>query len=76
MKNFHMLVEDAGNVAKLDGRLSLAKSCKLAVEICRKNNYKGFRIMVQKDVKTPTDSYRTIHMLTDCWKVFPNTIEC
>ena len=75
-RNFHMLVEDTDNVVKLDGRLSLANSCKLATEICRKNNYKGFRIMVKKDIKTPTDSYRTLHMLTDCWKVFPNSVEC
>ena len=74
--NFHMLVEDEGNTKTLDGRLSLGSCCKVAVDLCRENGYKGFRIMIEKNVKHSEGDYRTWHYLTECWKVFPNSVEC
>lgn len=76
VKNFHMLVEDYGNTVNLDGRLSISSCCEIAVKLCRERNYKGFRIMVNKEVTSPEGNYHTIHKLTDCWKVYENSIEC
>lgn len=76
VKNFHLLVEDEGNTKSLDGRLSLGSCCEKAVEICREKGFAGFRIMIEKQVKHPEGDYKTWHYLTECWKVFPNSIEC
>lgn len=76
VKNFHLLAEDEGNTQPLDGRLSLGSCCEKAVEICREKGFAGFRIMIEKQVKHPEGDYRTWNYLTECWKVFPNSIEC
>lgn len=70
-----MLIEDKGNTSTLDGRLSLPKCCNEAVEICRANNFDGFRIMLKAKVTDKTGTYNTFRLLTDCWKVNKNTIE-
>ncbi|AUR91565.1 hypothetical protein NVP1161O_123 [Vibrio phage 1.161.O._10N.261.48.C5] len=74
--NFHMLIEDEGNTQTLDGRFSLGKCCSIATDLCRKKANQGFRIMVKKRVIHPEGDYNTQHHLTECWKVFPNSIEC
>lgn len=74
--NFHLLVEDTGNTAPLDGRFSLSTCCDVATKLCREHGYKGFRVMIEKQVKHKDGDYKTKHYLTDCWKVFPNTVEC
>ena len=74
--SFHMLVEDIENVEPLDGRLSLSSCCSIATDLCRKRGNLGFRIMLKKEVTHPEGNYNTYHYLTDCWKVFPNSVEC
>lgn len=76
VKNFHLLAEDEGNTRSLDGRLSLGSCCEKAVQLCRDEGFAGFRIMIQKDIKHKDGDYKTKHYLTNCWKVFKNTIEC
>ncbi len=67
--SFHMLIEKCGSdsVIPLDGRLSLASCVALAVDHCRKNNLKGFRIMKRKGANWG-------HHLTDLYKVTANTV--
>lgn len=72
----NMLIEDEGNIIPLDGRKSVSTCCREAVDLCRKNNFKGFRIMWRGEVTSKTGTYNTFRLLSDCWKVFKNTVEC